>query len=79
MNLKRKEYTEVLMDELIKQISAKTGISEAQAKQAVEMTLDFVKERLPEPYGSQLDSILEGDMGGLGNLASGLGGMFGKK
>jgi hypothetical protein len=67
------------MDELIKQIAAKTGISEAQAKQAVEMTLDFVKEKLPEPYGSQLDSILEGDLGSLGNIASGLGGMFGKK
>jgi uncharacterized protein (DUF2267 family) len=67
------------MDELIKQISAKTGISEAQAKQAVEMTLSFVKDKLPEPYGSQLDSVLKGDLGGLGNIASGLGGMFGKK
>jgi hypothetical protein len=67
------------MDELVKQVAAKTGISEAQARQAVEMTLDFVKDKLPEPYGSQLDSILEGDVGGLGNIASGLGGMFGKK
>ncbi len=67
------------MDELVKQITDKTGISEAQAKQAIEMTLDFVKGKLPEPYGSQLDSILEGDLGGLGNIAGGLGGMFGKK
>ena len=67
------------MDELAKQIAAKTGISEAQAKQAMEMTLDFVKEKLPEPYGSQLDSILEGDLGGVGNITKGLGGMFGKK
>jgi hypothetical protein len=67
------------MDELVKQIAAKTGISEAQARQAAEMTLDFVKDRLPEPYSSQLDSILEGDQGGLGDMARGLGGMFGKK
>jgi hypothetical protein len=67
------------MDELVKQIVAKTGISEAQAKQAVEMTLDFVKKRLPEPYSSQLDSILAGNTGGLGDIAGGLGGMLGKK
>jgi hypothetical protein len=67
------------MDELVKQVAAKTGISEAQAKQAVEMTLDFVKTKLPEPYSSQLDSILEGGSGDLGNVAKGLGGMLGKK
>ena len=67
------------MDELIKQIAGKTGISEAQAKQAVEMTLDFVKDKLPEPHGSQLDSILEGSESGLGGVAGSLGGMFGKK
>ena len=67
------------MDELVKQVAAKTGISEAQAQQAVEMTLDFVKKKLPEPYRSQLDSILEGDASAAGNLAKGLGGMLGKK
>jgi uncharacterized protein (DUF2267 family) len=68
-----------MMDELIKQIVAKTGISEAQAKQAIEMTLDFLKEKLPEPMAGQVDAVLSGDTSGLGGLASGLGGMFGKK
>lgn len=67
------------MDELVKQIAARTGISEAQAKQAVEMTLAFVKDKLPEPYGSQLDAVLEGDLGGLGSITGGLASMFGKK
>jgi hypothetical protein len=67
------------MDELVKQVAKKVGISEAQAQQAVQMVLDFLGDRLPDPYGSQLDKVVDGDLSGLGDVAGGLMGMFGKK
>ena len=63
------------MDELIKQITQKTGISEDQAKQAIQQVLDFIKQRLPAPIASQVDSVLKGGAPDLGAL----GGLFGKK
>jgi nucleoid DNA-binding protein len=35
------------MDELVKLVSKKTGIPEAQAKIAVETVMDFLKKKLP--------------------------------
>ncbi|GAB4426736.1 MAG: hypothetical protein Kow0031_06590 [Anaerolineae bacterium] len=63
------------MDELVKLVSEKTGLPEAQAKVAVETVLAFLKERLPDPLAGQLDSVLEGK--GAAGLMGGLGGMFG--
>ena len=65
------------MGELVKMVADKVGISEAQAKQAVEMTLAFLKDKLPEPIAGQLDAALEGDVSGLEDLAGGLGKLFG--
>jgi uncharacterized protein (DUF2267 family) len=65
------------MDELVKMVADKVGISEAQAKQAVEMVLEFLKDKLPEPIAGQLDAALEGDVSGLGDLSGGLGKLFG--
>ena len=65
------------MDELVKMVADRVGISEAQAKQAVEMTLAFLKDKLPEPIAGQLDAALEGDVSSLGDLAGGLGKLFG--
>jgi uncharacterized protein (DUF2267 family) len=73
---------EKTMDELIKTISSKVGISEKQAKEAVDMVLAFLKDKLPEPLAGQLEGALKGDLSGLGDLGDalgGLGGMFGKK
>ncbi len=70
------------MDELVKMVADKVGISEAQAKQAVEIVLSFLKDRLPDSMAGQLDAVVDGDLSGLGDLgdlAGGLGGMFGKK
>jgi uncharacterized protein (DUF2267 family) len=67
------------MDELIKLVSSKVGIPEAQAKQAVEVVLGFLKERLPQPIAKQVDAAIKGDLSGLGDLAGGLGGLLGKK
>ena len=68
------------MDELVKMVADKVGISEAQAKQAVEMVMSFLKDKLPEPIAGQLDAVLDGDASGLddlGDLAGGLGKLFG--
>jgi len=72
------------MEELIKQIVSKTGISEAQARSAAETVVGFLKAKLPAAVGGHLDSALgsaAGAIGGvdLGNVASSLGGLFGKK
>ena len=60
------------MDELIKLVKNKAGISEAQAKKAVETVLGFVKKQLPAPIAGQIESLLEGgdlpDLGDLGKL-----------
>jgi hypothetical protein len=62
----------VKMDELVKLVSKKTGISEALAKQAVEVVLDFLKKKLPAPLAGQIDSVLSGS-----NPLAGVGKMFG--
>jgi hypothetical protein len=72
------------MEELIKQVAERTGISESQAQTAVTTVLGFLKNRLPEPLAGQLDGLLGGAAGAAGGLASsagdilgGLGGMLG--
>jgi uncharacterized protein (DUF2267 family) len=68
------------MDELVKLVSKKVGISENQAKQAVETVMGFLKDKLPAPIASQVETVLSGgeipDVGGLGKK---LGGILGKK
>jgi hypothetical protein len=68
------------MEELVKLVAQKTGLSEEKAKVAVETVLGFLQERLPGPVVGQIESLLEGEgAGGLGNVAKGLGGILGKK
>jgi uncharacterized protein (DUF2267 family) len=68
------------MEELIKQVVSKTGISEDQARTAVTTVLGFVKDKLPAPIASQIDNALTGEGGGvggsLGDLASKAGGLL---
>jgi uncharacterized protein (DUF2267 family) len=69
------------MDELIKQVTAKAGISEDQARSAVNTVLDFVKSRLPAPIAGQIENAISGEGGGiggtLGDMASKAGGLLG--
>lgn len=69
------------MDELIKQVTAKTGISEDQARAAVNTVLDFVKSRLPAPIAGQIENAMSGEGGGVGgavgDIASKVGGLLG--
>jgi uncharacterized protein (DUF2267 family) len=69
------------MDELIKQVTAKAGISEDQARSAVNTVLDFVKNRLPAPIAGQIENAMKGEgggiAGGLGDIAGKVGGLLG--
>jgi hypothetical protein len=68
------------MDELIKRITEKTGISEDQARSAVNMVSGFLKEKLPAPIAGQVDNVLSGAGGvtdTLGQAAAKVGNIFG--
>jgi uncharacterized protein (DUF2267 family) len=65
------------MDELIQQIVAKTGISESQARTAVETVAGFLKERLPAPIAGHVDGALAGGAGAVGGLAGKAGDVIG--
>ena len=68
------------MEELIKRITEKTGISEDQARTAVTTVSGFLKEKLPAPLAGQVENVLSGAGGmsdKLGDVASKVGGIFG--
>ena len=69
------------MDELVKLVTQKTGISEAQARQTVDTVIGYLKDKLPAPVARQIDGLLKGGGGGkdLGGLAKGVGNLLGKK
>lgn len=65
------------MEELIKQVAAKAGISEDQARSATTTVLDFVKTRLPAPIAGQIDNLIGGGASGtVGDIANKVGGLF---
>ena len=69
------------MDEVVKMVSQKTGLSEEMSRVAVDTVLDYLKDKLPEPIAGQIDSVMAGGdvSGGLGGMAGGLGGLLGNK
>lgn len=69
------------MDELIKLVSKKTGLSEQMAKIAVDTVIGFLKKKLPAPVASQIDGVLagSGSVEGLKDLSKGLEGILGGK
>ena len=74
------------MEELIKQVTERAGISEEQARTAVSTVLGYLKKSLPGSISSQLDTVVGGGAGAVADLTSragdvigGLGGMLGGK
>jgi len=65
------------MDELIQQLKSRVGLDDAKAQSAVQMVMEFLKQRLPGPVASQLDSAISG--GGVNALKDKAEGIFGKK
>lgn len=49
-------------------VSEKTGISEDQAKGAVDTVMGYLKDKFPA-MGGQLDSIMSGNLGGIADAA----------
>lgn len=66
------------MDELIKQVTERTHISDDQARTAIQTVAGFLKERLPPQMAGQVDAVLSGSAPNLGDAAKGLGGLFGR-
>ncbi len=70
------------MDSIVRMVSEKAGISESQAKLAVDTVTSFLKDKMPGGLGSQVETFMKGGAGSLGDLSGGLkdkvGGMFGK-
>ena len=64
------------MNELVKKVADKVGINEDQARKAVDIVVGFLKEKLPGPLSSQLDSAL-GEGGPAGEGAKALGSKLG--
>ena len=71
------------MDQLIKSISEKAGISAEQAQTAIAQVMAFVKDKMPAGLGSHLDGLMggtggeSGGMPSLGDLAGKLSGLMG--
>lgn len=71
------------MNEIVKMVAAKTGLSESIAKIAADTVLSQLKSKLPPAIGGQLDSLMGGSgsksTNPLGGLTDKLGGLLGKK
>lgn len=68
------------MEELVKMVASKTGISPDTARTAVTTVVGYLKGKLPPAIAGQIDGLLAGS--GAGNPLEGmgdtLGGMFKK-
>ena len=67
------------MEELIKMVAQKAGISKDQAQAAVDTVLKFLKGKLPGPVGSQIEGVLKGGGVSTQSVTKKLGGLLGKK
>lgn len=74
------------MEELIKQVSERSGISEAQARKAVDTVMNYMRDKLPASVSGTIDNALGGGANVAGDVADtaqnvlgNIGGMFGKK
>ncbi len=65
------------MNEIVKLVQDKTGISQQQAQTAVNTVVNYLKGKLPQQFSGYLDSAMAGNE--VSNIASDIGGMFGGK
>lgn len=75
-----------MMEKLVQELSQKTGLSPDKAQEVVNVVVSHLKEKLPAPLASGLDSYLTGGSAEGGSLAdkamamaSGLSSVFGNK
>jgi uncharacterized protein (DUF2267 family) len=71
-----------MLESIVDQVVQRTGISQDQARTAVDVVVSQLEQRLPEPIASQIRARLkEGGSGkgsSLGDAAKGLGDAFGR-
>lgn len=62
------------MEELVKQISSKTGLSPDMARTVVNMVVAYLKKQLPAPVAGQIDAFLKNpsEVSAAENLIGGL-------
>ena len=65
------------MTELIEHLKSRVGLDDDKARVAAQAALEFLKQRLPEPISSQLETYLTPD--NVQGLAGKIGDVFGKK
>ena len=63
------------MQQLIDQVTQRTGIPEDKARAAVDTVVGYLKQHLPGPVASQLDGAVSGQSAG--GIAQAAKGMFG--
>lgn len=68
-----------MRDTIISQIRERTGITEDQARMALDTVVNVLKERMPPAMATQVEAVINGGNADLGSMMGGLGGMFGKK
>lgn len=70
------------MENIIKTIAEKAGITEAQAKLATETLVSFLKNKMPGGIGGQVETFLKlgnGSTGGIGDkVKEKISGVMGK-
>lgn len=67
------------MEKLVGIVAEKAGITESQARIAVNTVVSFLKDRLPPAIAGKLEAYLNDDASGAGGLTGKIGGMFNKK
>ena len=65
------------MNELIQQLKSRVGLDDNKAQSAAQSVIDFLKQRLPQPIASHLDSVLSGS--GASGLENKVENFLGKK
>lgn len=69
------------MDELVNTVAQRANISPDQARTAVQTVVGYLKDKLPGPVASQLDSAVGGQGSNIGQMGQqamgGLGDMLG--
>jgi uncharacterized protein (DUF2267 family) len=65
------------MNELIEQLKSRVGLDDDKAQSAAQTVIEFLKQRLPAPVASQLDSALSGEAAQ--GMMDKIGSMLGRK
>jgi hypothetical protein len=69
------------MEEIVKVVVEKTGMPADQVRPVVQIVINELKQRLPEPIAGQVDTLLSNPAAGsvIGQAGDLLGGLFAKK